>query len=650
MEALDALRILLTGISYGMILFLIASGLSLILGVMGILNLTHGSLYMLGAYLGLAAMPVVNNFWLAALISGLGVGIIGLILERGFLKPLYRRFNDQVLLTLGFVYIFGNAALWIWGPFPKLGEVPPEFSYSIPMGRLDFPVFRLVLIGIGLAVAALLWVVQNRTRVGAIVRAGMDDREMVLGLGINYGLVSTGVFFLGVVIAGFAGFLGSPIRGASWDMGFPVLIQALIVVVVGGVGRVEGTLVGAMVIGLIDSFGRVLMPELSLFTIYVVFIVILLFRPSGLLGRVRFGTTAAPSTNFRAEPRSRPRRFAFAWQRSVITAAPYLLVVIFLFLLPEFAPPYLRSTTVQIMIFAIFALSLNLLFGYTGMFSLGHAAFFGVGAYVTAILFTRHDITSLWLLLPAGAIAGALVAAVFGVIALRVQGMYFLFVTLALGELLAAAALNWTEITGGSNGLFGIGYPSIGGDLRIRAQQYFYIVLIVFIICTAALYRIKRSPFGLALQGIRDDEGRMKHLGYNTWLFKYTAFVVAGGFAGVAGVLFAPSVGTVVPAYLGTQTAAIVMLMIIIGSAHVFTGPIIGASVITFLQYYVSLWQPARWPLILGVIFVISVLVLPGGIGVHIDRVFRRLTHKRAPAAEDLPRSVPTLAEGVHNA
>ncbi|MDX2160303.1 MAG: ABC transporter permease [bacterium] len=649
MELQDGLRILLTGVSYGMILFLIASGLSLILGVMGILNLAHGSLYMLGAYLGLAILPVVNNFWVAAAVSGLAVGLIGLILERGFLRRLYKRFNDQVLLTLGFVYIFGNGALWIWGSFPKLGEVPPEFDYSIPMGSLDFPVFRLVLIGIGLGVAALLWYLQNRTRVGAVVRAGMDDREMVLGLGINYGLVSTGVFFLGVVISGIAGFLGSPLRGASWDMGFPILIQALIVVVVGGVGRVEGTLVGAILIGLIDSFGKILLPEFSLFTIYVVFILILLFKPSGLLGRVRFGTAAAPSTDFRAEARGIPRDFRYPWQKTLIAAAPYLLIVAFLFALPTFAAPYLRSTTVQVMIFAIFALSLNLLFGYTGMFSLGHAAFFGVGAYTTALLFTRMDITSLWVLLPAGALMGALFAALFGVIALRVQGMYFLFVTLALGELLAAAANNWTELTGGSNGIFGIGYPSIGFDVRIRAPEYFYIVLIVFLVCAAALYAIKRSAFGLALQGIRDDEGRMKHLGYNTWAFKYAAFVISGAFAGIAGVLFAPSVGTVVPGYLGAQTAAIVMLMIIIGSSRLFGGPIVGAAVVTFLQYYVSLWAPARWPLILGVIFVLSVLVLPGGMGIYVSRALRWLTTRRA-ARQPVAVPAPALAEQVREA
>lgn len=625
----DIIRILLTGVSYGMILFLIASGLSLILGVMGILNLAHGALYMLGAYLGLALLPILGSFWSAALVSGVLVGLIGWLLERGFLKRLYRQFNEQVLLTLGFVYIFGNGALWIWGSFPKLGRVPAELDFSILMGRLDFPVYRLALIGIGLGIALLLWWLQDRTRVGAIVRAGMDDREMVFGLGINYGLISTAVFFIGVFVAGFAGALGTPLRGASWDMGFPILIQALIVVVVGGVGRVEGTLLGAMVIGLIDSLGKTFFPEFSQFTIYVVFILILLVKPSGLLGRVQFGNTAPPSTTVHLRRLGAPR-FKTLWGNLTARYVPYGLVVVVLIVFPQFAPPYLRTTVTQILIFSIFALSLNLLFGYAGLFSLGHAAFFGMAAYTVGLLWTRYEVTSLYLLLPAGVLAAAMTAAIFGVIALRVQGMYFLFVTLALGELLAAVALSWVEWTGGSNGLFGIFYPSVGFGIRVRAAEFFYITLFVFIICVLAIYFIVKSPFGLVLQGIRDDEQRMKHLGYNTWLFKYIAFVISGFFAGVAGVLFAPFVGTVVPTYLGTTTSALVMLMVMVGSSRVFGGPIVGAAVVVFLQYYISIWQQERWPLILGGIFVLVVMFFPGGIGVYLERALNTLRFKRA--------------------
>ncbi len=641
----DMIRILLTGVSWGMILFLIASGLSLILGVMGILNLAHGSLYMIGAYLGLALIPVTGNFWIAALASAVIVGGIGFVLERGFLKRLYKQFNEQVLLTLGFVYIFGNAALWIWGSFPKLGTVPDGLDFSIPMGRLDFPVYRLALIGIGLGIALLLWYIQNRTRVGAIVRAGMDDREMVLGLGINYGLVSTGVFFLGVFIAGMAGVLGTPLRGASWDMGFPILIQALIVVVVGGVGRVEGTLLGAIIIGLIDSLGKTFFPDFSEFTVYAVFILILLVKPSGLLGRVQFGSTAPPASAFRASRIGVPRALR-QWQHQLIKYLPFGLIVVGLFAFPQFASPSLRTTMTQVLIFGIFALSLNLLFGYTGMFSLGHAAFFGTSAYVSGYLYTEHGIESFWLLLPAGVLAATVTAIVFGVIALRVKGTYFLFVTLALAELLAAIAQNWSEVTGGSNGLFGIFYPEVGLGVDMSDDAFFYLTLVTFLVAAVLMYLIVKSPLGLALQGIRDDEQRMKHLGYNTWLFKYVIFVIGGMFAGVAGLLYAPAVFTVVPPYLGAITSALVMLMVIIGSSRTFLGPVIGAALVLFLQSFVMNWEPARWPMILGAAFVVSVMVLPGGVGIYLDRA---LTWLRFRAAEKQPTAqtgdLPVMAE-----
>ena len=274
---------LLNGITFGMLLFLLASGLSLVLGVMGILNLAHGTLYMLGAYVGLTLISYVGNFWLAALLSGIGIGLFGLVLERLFLSRLHRQINEQVLLTLGLVYILGNAVLWVWGPFPKLGTVPSILDVSMHIGDLSFPVYRFVIIVIGLAIAAGLWLFQEKTRSGAIIRAGMDDKQMTMGLGINYGLVSTAIFFLGAFIAGLAGFLGSPILGAEPGMSFPIILLAMIVVVVGGMGTVQGTLLGSIVIGLLDTLGKAFFPDFALFTIYLVFIIILLVRPTGLL-------------------------------------------------------------------------------------------------------------------------------------------------------------------------------------------------------------------------------------------------------------------------------------------------------------------------------------------------------------------------------
>lgn len=276
---------LLNGLSIGLILFLIGAGLSLILGVMGILNLAHGAFYMVGAYVGVTVAGEGANFWLAALAGAMAAGLVGLITERLFFRHLYKQLNEQVLLTFGLIYIITNLTLWIWGPWPKMGTPPPILSGSIGIGDISFPVYRLAVIVIGLVIAICLWWFQEKTRVGAIIRAGMDDKEMTTGLGVNYGLISGAVFFSGIFIAGFAGFIGAPILGAFLGAGIDILLLALIVVVVGGMGSVQGALVGGITIGLIDTFGKAIYPGMGMFTIYLVMIIILLFRPSGLLGR-----------------------------------------------------------------------------------------------------------------------------------------------------------------------------------------------------------------------------------------------------------------------------------------------------------------------------------------------------------------------------
>jgi len=282
----------LIGISFGCILFLLGTGLSLTMGLMRIVNLSHGALYMVGGYTGLAVAKLTENlvgrnlcFVLGILAGGICAGLLGLILETGFLRRLYKRELDQVLLTIGFVYILTNLVQWVWGPVPQSGVVPSILSGSIPWGGVTFPVFRLAIIAFGLVAAAGLWLFQERTRIGAIVRAGMDNKEMAMSLGINLKMVFTGVFALGAFIAGFCGLIGAPLLGINLGIGWDALLLAMIVVIVGGTGSVQGALVGGLVIGLIDAYGKAFFPELAYFTMYIVLIIILLFRPSGLMGR-----------------------------------------------------------------------------------------------------------------------------------------------------------------------------------------------------------------------------------------------------------------------------------------------------------------------------------------------------------------------------
>jgi branched-chain amino acid transport system permease protein len=273
------------GVSFGCILFLLGTGLSLTLGLMKIINLSHGALYMLGAYVGLTAAKYTNDFVVGIFAGGIAAGLIGILQETAFLRQLYKRPSDQVLLTIGFVYILVNVVQWIWGPVPQSAFIPPILSGSIPMGKIDLPVFRIAIVGVGLLAALGLWFFQEKSKVGAIVRAGMDNKEMTMGLGINLSIVFTGVFALGSFIAGFCGLFGASSLGINLDIGWSALTLSMLVVIIGGAGSIQGALVGGLIIGIVDAYGKAFFPEFAYFTIYLVFIIVLLFRPNGLLGR-----------------------------------------------------------------------------------------------------------------------------------------------------------------------------------------------------------------------------------------------------------------------------------------------------------------------------------------------------------------------------
>jgi branched-chain amino acid transport system permease protein len=276
---------ILNGLSFGFLLFLLGSGLSLMFGLMGIVNLSHGSYFMLGAYIGLSVSEWTGSFWVGAASGGLLMSLVGGLTERFLLRYLHLRHLDQVLLTFGFVYIFMDLSKWFWGGDPFSLNKPAWLSGSIDLFGDAFPVYRLAIIVIGFLTAVLLWLFQEKTLIGAIVRAGVDDRQMVTGLGINITLISTGVFALGAFMAGFGGVVGGPILGAYQGMDLEVLILALVVVVVGGLGSLKGALLGSLLIGMLDNFGKALFPDFAMVTVFLAMAVILLLKPSGLLGK-----------------------------------------------------------------------------------------------------------------------------------------------------------------------------------------------------------------------------------------------------------------------------------------------------------------------------------------------------------------------------
>lgn len=275
---------LLNGVQYGLLLFLVASGLTLIFGIMGVINLAHGSFYMVGAYMAFAFSSATGSL-LAGVVMGLGISVVlGVALEWGLFSRLYHRDHlDQVLLTYGLVLVFEELRSLLVGNDVYGVPVPAILAGSIPLtGTLRYPVYRLFISVVCLAVAVLLWALIQRTRLGMMIRAGASNREMVQSLGLNIKLVYRLVFALGVALAALAGMIAAPVSSVYPGMGTQVLIICFVVVVMGGIGSVRGALFAALLIGIADTFGRVFLPQAAGVTVYLIMAAVLLWRPEGL--------------------------------------------------------------------------------------------------------------------------------------------------------------------------------------------------------------------------------------------------------------------------------------------------------------------------------------------------------------------------------
>lgn len=276
----------LNGVAYGLLIFLLAAGLSLVFGMMHVVNLVHGSFFMLGAYLGYSIFRASQNFLLAAIVAPIAVGTLGVGIETLLLKRLYMRpLLDQVVLTFGLSFVAADTVRGIWGATELVLPPPDIFGGSTQILGNSYPIYRLFVILLGVAIALGLWAVERRTRIGSIIRAGVADREMVAGLGVNIGRLFTGVFGFGAALAGFGGVIAGPILSLHLGMDGEVLITGLIVVVVGGLGTLTGAFWGGLLIGVAVTFLTAVIPQVALILIFLVMAAILLVRPNGLFGR-----------------------------------------------------------------------------------------------------------------------------------------------------------------------------------------------------------------------------------------------------------------------------------------------------------------------------------------------------------------------------
>lgn len=276
---------LLNGFSFGMLLFLLAAGLSLIFGLMRIINLAHGSFYLLGTYCAISIANATGSFWAALLVAPLLVAAFSILLERYLLRRVTDNELGQVLMTFGFLLVISDAMLWYWGGAPLTLEKPPIFEGAVTFAGVTFPIYRIAIAVAGLIGALALWLLIDKTKIGAVLRAGVDDPEMVQGVGINLPLAMSLVFALGALLAGVSGVLAGPILGASPGADFTVVMLAFAVIVIGGLGSLAGAFWGSIFVGLVDNFGKALFPEVAMFTIFVPMAIVLAIRPTGIFGR-----------------------------------------------------------------------------------------------------------------------------------------------------------------------------------------------------------------------------------------------------------------------------------------------------------------------------------------------------------------------------
>jgi branched-chain amino acid transport system permease protein len=276
---------LLNGITLGALLFLVSSGFTLIFGLMRIVNLAQGSLYLVGGYVGLSTIRATDSFLLAVLAGSAAAAALGFAMERGLLRMVRGQPMSEILLTVGISFIIADLALATWGGDPETLPLPQTVDGSTSVFGLTYPVFRLVVVAIAVLVAVALWLLLERTRTGAMVRAGVDDQETAAALGINIKAVFTAVFALGALLAGLAGVVGGAYLSIFPGADVEILVYSLVVVVVGGLGSLRGAIVGSLLVGLAYVYGQTLVPDLAYFVLFAPMALILLVRPQGLFGR-----------------------------------------------------------------------------------------------------------------------------------------------------------------------------------------------------------------------------------------------------------------------------------------------------------------------------------------------------------------------------
>ncbi|QHY98134.1 leucine/isoleucine/valine transporter permease subunit [Streptomyces sp. S4.7] len=655
------------GVAYGLLLFVVAAGLSLAFGTAGVLNLSHGTLYAIGAYTG---AELSDGTW-GGLAVGLAAGTAAAAAAGAGLSaatiPLARRGHlAQALLTFGLALIGGNLLIEFFGADELPVRVPEALDSSVTLLGHRYPAYRLCFILMAVLLAAFGTWVLTRTRVGAAVRASADDPQMLATTGHSPRAVHTGVLVAAGALAGAAGVLGAPIIGPGAGTADTVLMLSLVVVVLGGLRSLWTTLFAAIAVGQVQTLGVSVAPDWAPYLLFAAMAAVLILRSqvtepatsgahgggdggadpvewlrrrlsASFKGRGAGAANAAPSGGVRsgalasgtgagqAEVGRSGGRGMLPWllrgggdgdlASRVRRAAPLLVLLGVLIALPTLLDAYTISLAGSALALGLLAVSVTILTGYAGLPTLGQTAPFAVGAYATANLADAG-----WTVGPVQIVVAAIAAALFSLVTgpavIRARGTTVLMITLAIGELASAAINQLKSVTGGADGL--VGFPATqalwGGEGMVDESEVYNYALAVGVVAVCVTLLVLRSPAGKLLTGTRNAEARMRASGHPVGRYLLMAHIGAGALAGVGGSVMVTVQQYLSPADVGFEIAAFALLAAVIGGNTSVVGALIGAGLIVSTRDWVASSWPGHGHLLLGVLFVAAVYLLPRGL------------------------------------
>ena len=611
------------GVTLAGLYFLVASGFTLVFGLMRNVNLAHGSLYLLGAYVGYEVAQR-TGIWLLGVGAGtVAMAVVGLLMQVFIFRRLEGDELRQTLVTLGISIVAADLMLAIWTGITYQIGIPSWLDGAVKLPiittvrsngtavMMTYPFYRLVVLAVAIVIGVALWLMINRTRVGMMIRAGVDDRSMLSASGINVHMVFAVVFAVGAGLAGFAGVVGGSALSIAPGEDVRYLLASLVVVIVGGMGSITGAAIGALLVGLAEQIGLVYLPTYGIVLTFIIMVVTLAFRPQGIMGR------AVPS-NAPVLALDQPNKTAAVSAR---LGPVHIALATVLILYPAIASEFfLTQIGAYSLIWGLLALSMMLLAGYGGMVCLAQITTAGVAAYTVAIFGTNNmNIYGFgwpwWVLVPFAVLLAATVSAIIGAISVRTEGIYTIMITLAIAAAFFYFAQQNYGLLNGHSGYAGIPTPHFWGINWRDPVPFYYLCLFVASVAYAAVLYCSRSTFGLALQAIRDNGRRMRAVGFDITAHKVVAYFYSGIIAGLAGVLLVWFNGRVSPGTVGVFQAVNVLVIAVIGGLRHPIGPFLGAVFVVLIQTFaIDIVGAERYNTLIGLVFLAIVFVSPDGL------------------------------------